>query len=398
MAASKQENNNAGSPVSEADKMRKQGAENQTKMDVIVNNVLQPILLPSIEKGYMPDKIVRFGIRKLLASTINTVTFGGDVEKQAEYIHAFVEDLKTRGIAEQSDASAEQHYEVPAEFFIKKMGPQMKYSCCLYPDANTTLAESEDHALKLFCDRAELDKLPAGSKVLDLGCGWGSLSLYIGKHYPKLNVLGVSHSNSQREFIMARAKERGYKNVDIKTCDVNDLELPEASFDRVLSIEMFEHVKNYWVLFKNISLWLKDEGKVMVHVFCHKDMPYHFQDGWMSENFFSGGTMPSYDLFLMINDHLRVENRWAINGVHYSRTLEDWLVNLDKNRKDLIKFFEEGYGDKASEQYQAWRLFCMACSELFKYDNGNGAGNEWFVAHYRFVKVSNKANAVAKKK
>ncbi|GBG24147.1 Pavine N-methyltransferase [Hondaea fermentalgiana] len=378
--------------VSKAAALREKGEGNQTVMDKLVNDVVQPALLPMIEKGYMPDRVVRLGMRKLLASTINTVTFHGDQEQQADYIDAFVQDLKTRGIAEQTDASAEQHYEVPADFFIKKMGPQMKYSCCQYPDAKTTLAEAEDHALALFCERAELAALPDGADVLDLGCGWGSLSLYIGKHFPNLKVIGVSHSNSQREFIMARAKEHGLSNVEIRTCDVNDLDLPEASFDRICSIEMLEHVKNYWMLFKNMSKWLKDDGKVMVHVFCHRDVPYHFQDGWMSDNFFSGGTMPSYDLFLFINDHLRVDRRWAINGVHYSRTLEHWLENLDANRGDLIKFFKEGYGDKASEKYQAWRLFCMACSELFKYDNGrDGPGNEWFVAHYRFVKVSNKA-------
>jgi len=367
------------------DELRKHGEQNQTVLDNLVNNVVQPALLPMIEKGMVPDSVVRFGMRRLLKSTLNMMCFDGDVEKQAEYLDAYIEDLKTRGIAEQTDAANEQHYEVPAEFFNVMMGKYLKYSSGYWPSKSTTLDESEEIMLKLFCERGELDKLPSGSTVLDLGCGWGSLSLYAAKHFPNLKFTGVSNSNSQREFIMQRAKEQGLSNVEIRTCDINVLEFPQNTFDRVMSVECFEHMKNYQKLFKNVASWMKPKAKAVVHIFVHKDFPYHFTDGWMSEKFFSGGQMPSKDLFLFFNDDLRVEKRWLVNGTHYSKTLEAWLARIDvkENRIEIENIFEKVYGkEQVQQRIQEWRLFNMACSELFAWNGGN----EWLVAHYRFVK------------
>lgn len=366
-----------------ATELRAEGEEKMTLVDSLVN-IVQPKMMPLVERMLVPDSMLRFGMRKLLKSTLNMISFEGDVEKQSEYLASFVEDLKSKNIAEQTKAANTQHYEVPTKFFLTMLGPLLKYSSGLWENDNSTLEESEENMLQIFCERAGLKNLSEGSNVLDLGCGWGSLTIYASQKFPNLKFTSVSNSNTQREFINNKCKELGIKNVTVKTCDVNVLSFPENTFDRVMSVEMFEHMKNYKKLLNNISVWLKPEGQLMVHIFVHDRFPYHFEEGsWMADNFFTGGTMPSKDLFLFFNEDMRVDRQWSINGIHYSKTLEAWLDKMDekKNKTKILEMFKETYGEgEEVKQYQNWRLFNMACSELFAYNNGN----EWYVSHYLF--------------
>jgi cyclopropane-fatty-acyl-phospholipid synthase len=354
-----------------------------TLLDLLANSV-QPRIMPLVDRMLVPDSVLRFGMRKLLASTLNMCSFEGDVEKQAEYRAAFVEDLKKRDIAEQTGSANEQHYEVPTEFFKLMLGPLLKYSSGLWESNTSTLEESEEAMLRVFCERAGLHELPAGSAVLDLGCGWGSLTVYASQRFPQLQFTSVSNSATQKAFIDARCVELGVKNVNVKTCDVNVLSFPENTFDRVMSVEMFEHMKNYQKLLANISSWLKPAGKLMIHIFVHNNFSYHFEEGsWMADNFFTGGTMPSRDLMYHFNDDMVVERQWSVNGVHYSRTLEAWLQRMDipENKSKILKMFKETYPQgEELKRFQAWRIFNMACSELFAYNGGN----EWYVSHYLF--------------
>jgi len=247
--------------------------------------------------------------------------------------------------------------------------------------------------LELVCERSELDSLEEGQHVLDLGCGWGSAALFIANKYRHLKVTCVSNSNSQREFILAKAKEMGLTNVTPKTCDINELSFEPDTFDRVVSNEMFEHMKNYEKLLANISSWLKPEGKLFVHIFTHKDFTYHFEKGWMAETFFTGGTMPGKNLLSFFNKDLVIEGQWAVNGKHYSKTLEAWLVRLDENKKRVLELFRETYGEGNEHKWLFnWRLFNIACSELFHLHDGN----EWFVSHYRFVQAKKASSSVTK--
>jgi len=308
----------------------------------------------------------------------------GDIATQQQELEDLISDLKTRNIAEQTGKANEQHYEVPAELYLNMLGPWLKYSSGYWPKDDCSLQESEEAMLELVCERAELDSLKEGDTVLDLGCGWGSCALYIANKYRHLNVSCVSNSNSQREFIMKKAEGMGLTNVSPRTCDINVLSYETGTFNRIVTNEMFEHMKNYEKLLHNVSTWLKPEGKLFVHIFTHREFTYHFENGWMAETFFSGGTMPGKDLLNRFDKDLRVEKQWAVNGKHYSKTLEAWLVELDKKRDVVKPIFTETYGKGEEDKWIFnWRLFNIACSELFKYNDGN----EWFVSHYRFVKV-----------
>ncbi|CAL8464900.1 g4435 [Coccomyxa elongata] len=336
----------------------------------------------AVERDLVPDFIIRRGIRYLLSQRVQEAREGG-VEEQERRKQTFVRELKGLPIAVQTSKANEQHYEVPSDYFLLVLGQHLKYSSCLYPSSSTTLDEAEEAMLGLCCERAQLLD---GQAILELGCGWGSMCLYMAAKFPKSNVTAVSNSTTQKALIDERAKERGISNLTVITEDVVKFDTKQK-FDRVVSIEMFEHMKNYQALLKNIAGWLKPEGLLFVHIFTHKTLAYHFEvkgeDDWMAKYFFTGGTMPSADLLHHFQDDLALQQQWAINGTHYSRTLEDWLKRQDKQRAAIMPIMEKTYGkDQGLRWWVYWRLFYLACSELFNYNGGE----EWFVSHYLFRK------------
>ncbi|EKM80592.1 hypothetical protein AGABI1DRAFT_70994 [Agaricus bisporus var. burnettii JB137-S8] len=348
-----------------------------------------------LDRGLVPDFVLRRVIRLLCHGRLREIDLGSFEANHAAKMQ-WIEDVKARAVIADVPAKAnEQHYEVSTKFMLSTLGPHAKYSSCLYPTGNETLAEAEECMLESYCWKAQLRD---GMEILDLGCGWGSLSLFLAKKYPNSNITGLSNSATQKSYIDSTAKERGLTNIKIITADVNtfDFENPKK-FDRILSVEMFEHMKNYQALFQKISTWLRstketteidDPALLFVHIFCHKSTPYHFveDDGWMAKNFFSGGTMPSHDLFTYFQDDLTLMKSWFISGTNYSRTCEDWLKTQDRHSKEGLQELEQdavAKGSSAEEGRKAFyrfRVFYMACSELF---NLNG-GQEWGVGHYLF--------------
>ena len=329
------------------------------------------------EAGLLPDALVRFGIRRMLAERLREVAARSPAAQQA-----FLAACRQSVIALVPERANEQHYEVPPEFFERVLGPHLKYSCCLW-DANvTTLAEAEDLMLAQSCERADVRD---GMAVLDLGCGWGSFSLYVAARLPACRVLAVSNSKPQREFILARAAQRGLANVAVVTADVNDFETAER-FDRVISIEMFEHVRNHEALLARIATWLAPDGRLFVHHFCHREHAYPYEDAgpsdWMARHFFSGGMMPSEGWLQHFERNLAQVNRWRVGGMHYARTSEAWLANLDAQRSRLRPLFAATYGERDAQRWiQRWRLFFLACAELF----AHRGGGEWFVTQQLFA-------------
>lgn len=337
------------------------------------------------EMGLVPDSVIRAGIRRLLESKRREIR-ATDLEYAAYELNQFVNMMNCSPIALVPDRANEQHYEVPPEFFAEVMGDHLKYSCGYWTSNTETLSESEEAALQLTVERAGIQN---GMQVLDLGCGWGSLSLWIAEKFPGCSVTSVSNSSTQREFIVGQAEQRGLSNIKVIVRDMNDFETNDR-FDRIVSVEMFEHMHNYGELFNSISRWLVDDGKFFMHIFCHRSTPYEYIDkgpgDWMSRYFFSGGIMPSSDLPLRFADHLRIEKRWHWNGMHYSKTCEAWLAKMDSRKTTIMPILAECYGaDQASLWWQRWRIFFMACSELFSYDQGN----EWYVGHYLFQNKGN---------
>ncbi|KAL4531491.1 hypothetical protein Ndes2526B_g04396 [Nannochloris sp. 'desiccata'] len=342
-------------------------------------------VLKVVEHNIVPDPLVRAGIRSLLAQRAKESTPGSGEEFQ-EKMQAFVEELKNMPVAVETDAANEQHYEVPTEYFNAVLGPHRKYSSCLYPPGTTSLEDAEVAMLAMCSDRAELAN---GQNILELGCGWGSWSLYMAENFPGSTITAVSNSRTQKQYIDAQAKKIGLKNLTVITANVVEFKPPRAgNYDRVVSVEMFEHMKNYGELMKRISSWLRPGGKLFVHIFVHRiGLPYHYEvngpDDWMTKYFFSGGTMPSMNLLLHFQEDLAVQKQWYVNGTHYSKTLEAWLEKHDKEKKLIMPLFEETYGkDQALKWFVYWRLFYLACSELFKYEHGE----RWGVGHYLFVK------------
>lgn len=334
------------------------------------------------EQKLLPDGLVRLGIRQLLKQRLQD-EFADDSERQSLRYRKLLHELRQSPIAIATDAANEQHYEVPADFFRFALGKHMKYSSCYWDEQTETLDQAEEKMLNLYLERAEL----AGQqKILELGCGWGSLTLAMAQHFPDSQITAVSNSNSQREFIQQRANELGLTNIEMITCDVNRLAL-DRHFDRIVSVEMFEHMRNYENLLSRVAGWLKPGGKLFVHIFCHRYLAYPFEtegdDNWMGRYFFTGGMMPARDTLLHFQKHLTLESQWDLSGSHYQKTAEAWLQNMDQSKKEIVKIFVETYGKRQARVWlQRWRIFFLACAELFGYRKGN----EWMVAHYRFIK------------
>jgi cyclopropane-fatty-acyl-phospholipid synthase len=339
-------------------------------------------LIDLCERGLVPDTLLRHGIRRLCRQRLRE-EFDDDADAAGRRYRELLEQLRRSDVAIETDAANEQHYEVPTRFFELCLGKRLKYSSCHYPEGGETLDQAEESMLALYGERAELAD---GQRILELGCGWGSLTLWMAGRYPEARITGVSNSNSQREHILGRCRELGYDNVEILTRDVNELALPSAHFDRVVSVEMFEHVRNYQVLLGRIGDWLSPGGKLFVHIFCHRHLMYPFEtageDNWMGRYFFTGGLMPAADTLLHFQDSVRLEQRWLMSGRHYQATANHWLENQDRNAEEVRRILEPVYGADTGIWIQRWRMFWMACAELFGYRGGN----EWQVAHYRFVR------------
>lgn len=336
------------------------------------------MLLDSLlEKDRIPDFLIRIGIRRLLKQRLK------DEEAQKNNLPKLIEELKNSPIAIETKAANEQHYEVPTQFYQYCLGKHLKYSSGFWKDGVTDIDTSERDMLDITCERAELQN---GQEVLELGCGWGSLSLFMSAKFPKSNFTVVSNSRTQKIYIDEQAKLRGINNLTVLTIDINNFNI-DKKFDRVVSVEMFEHLRNYKLLFNKISSLLKDDGKMFVHVFTHKTYAYKFEvkddTDWMSKYFFTGGIMPSNDLFSYFNDDLKIVNQWIVNGTHYNKTSEAWLQNMDKHKEQIIPLFEKTYGkENATKWWVYWRIFYMACAELWGYNKGE----EWMVVHYLFEK------------
>ena len=336
-------------------------------------------LIELVENGRIPDLLTRAGIRLLLLQRLREqAQEGPDQEWQA--MMTFVEEMQQSPIALHTQEANEQHYELPPRFFELVLGPHLKYSCCHFPEGVTELEHAEASMLTLTCERAQLQD---GQQILELGCGWGSLSLWMAKHYPNSSILAVSNSRPQREFIESRAQELGLTNLSVQTCDMNDF-TTEQHFDRVVSVEMFEHMRNWQSLLERISNWLKPEGKLFIHIFSHRRYAYAFSSegdsNWMGRYFFTGGIMPSNDLLLYFQKDLLLEQHWVLSGVHYQRTADAWLQMMDSQKGEILQTFRETYGKGADIWFQRWRMFFLATSEVW----GFRGGNEWLISHYLF--------------
>jgi cyclopropane-fatty-acyl-phospholipid synthase len=336
-------------------------------------------LIELVENGRIPDLLTRAGIRLLMLQRLREqAQEGPDQERQA--MMTFVEEMRQSPIALHTQEANEQHYELPPRFFELVLGPHLKYSCCHFPEGVTGLEYAEASMLALTCERAQLQD---GQQILELGCGWGSLSLWMAKHYPNSSILAVSNSRPQREFIESRAQELGLTNLSVQTCDMNDF-TTEQHFDRVVSVEMFEHMRNWQSLLERISDWLKPEGKLFIHIFSHRRYAYAFSSegdsNWMGRYFFTGGIMPSNDLLLYFQKDLLLEQHWVLSGVHYQRTADAWLQMMDSQKGEILQTFRETYGKDADVWFQRWRMFFLATSEVW----GFRGGNEWLISHYLF--------------
>jgi len=348
----------------------------------------------------LSDAEIRENVRAVCSMWLEHLSCEGDVVKQLDYKKKFINKLKNSPIAIETDLANSQHYEVATNFFLRVLGPKLKYSCTYWPEGCNTLEQSE----KLFFDLLfERTAMKDGLTVLDLGCGWGTTSLEILDRYPNAKVYAVSNSNSQRVLIQNVARNRGHQDrIVVITSDANFFTPPAGVlFDRVISVEMFEHMKNYQELMSRISTWLKPDGFLFVHILCHYKYTYPFiaKEGtdaeWMAKNFFSGGTMPSSDLLLYFQQYFSIENIWLLNGTHYGKTLEAWLARMDAQKKEILEIFRadqprrvntklpaEESEEEILDYWKKWRTFFLFCSEVFNFNNGN----DWMVAHYLFSK------------
>ncbi|MCP5265357.1 MAG: class I SAM-dependent methyltransferase [Burkholderiaceae bacterium] len=333
------------------------------------------------ERGVLPDALVRAGIRRLLRQRLDEIE-SGDAAASLARAEAFADEMRVSPVALLPERANEQHYEVPAAFFEQVLGPRRKYSSAWWPDGVETLPLAEEKALAATAGHAGLAD---GQRILELGCGWGSLTLWMAEHFPNARITAVSNSNSQREWIEATARERGFSNLEVITCNVADFD-PGRRFDRVVSVEMFEHLRNWPEMFARVARWLERDGRFFMHVFVHRDTPYPFEErdasDWMTRHFFAGGMMPSDGLALRFQDDLGVVARWRWDGTHYARTAEAWLANMSARREAVWPILEQTYGEENAELWWTrWRLFFMSCAELFGHSNGQ----QWWVSHYLFA-------------
>jgi len=332
----------------------------------------------------LPDPLLRSAIRLILKRKTKLQQIE-DIEERQAYILSFVENLEKGKIAVHTDDANEQHYELPPKFFEAVLGKWLKYSCGYWSNfpelssASEYLDQSEEDMLALTCKRAGVEE---GQQILDLGCGWGSAALYMAREYPGAQITAVSNSAPQIEHINGEAEKLGYRNLAVMKADINDLELPKK-FDRVVTVEMFEHMRNYKALLDKVSGFIKPGGKLFIHIFSHHTYPFLYENrsegDWMARHFFTGGTMPSKDLLHYFLDHFSLEQQWAVSGKHYSYTLEAWLQKMDRQREHIYPLFMETYGEEEAEKWwNYWRLFFLSCAEFFGFRDGN----EWFVSHY----------------
>ena len=337
-----------------------------------------------LERGLLPDAVVRYGIRRLLKARLLEEDRGSP-ELQQAHLMKLITRLRQSPIAINTAEANQQHYEVPPEFFERVLGKHLKYSSCYYRQPGDGLEQAEAAMLALTAERA---RLKDGDRILELGCGWGSLSLWMAERFPRSRITAVSNSRPQKAFIDERARQRGLSNLEVITCDVNRLEFPGGGhFDRVVSVEMFEHMRNYETLMRRIASWLAPQGTLFVHIFTHKTFAYPFEvrdeSDWMAKYFFTGGIMPSDDLLLYFQNDLKIEEHWQVDGTHYGRTAEHWLENMDRNRREIEPVLAATYGEADMRRWWVyWRVFFMSCAELWNYDGGR----EWLVSHYLFKK------------
>lgn len=332
------------------------------------------------ERGLVPDNLIRHGIRRLLHRRLARER-GATREEEQQRIMRFVAELASSPIAVETAAANEQHYALPPAFFQQVLGPHMKYSCCYYPPGVKTLDAAEKASLSQVCQRAQIAD---GQRILELGCGWGSLTLWLASHYPGSEITAVSNSAFQREFITARAREKGYNNVKVITEDMRTF-TTTSTFDRIVSIEMIEHMRNIPALFVRIAEWLTADGLFFVHIFTHHTYAYLYQTtdphDWMGRYFFTGGMMPSASMLLYMQEELLCRHQWCVDGTHYARTARGWLDNMDAHKKNIMPVLCKTYGeDDATMWWHRWRIFFMACEELWGYRHGR----EWHVSHYLF--------------
>ena len=338
-------------------------------------------LIELAEKGIIPDYFIRQGIVRNCENRLNNENVS-NTEKVSSKKQSWIQQMKDSPIALVPEKANEQHYEVPPAFFENVLGKHLKYSSGYWPDGVNSLDESEESMLELSFKRAQLVD---GDSILELGCGWGSLTCYMASKLPNSKITAVSNSKDQKEHILNRCENQGLDNIEVITADMNDFGT-ENKYDRVVSIEMFEHMRNYKKLLSKISSWLNDDGKLFIHIFTHQSVVYPFENqgeaDWMAREFFSGGMMPSHDLLLHFQDDLIIDDVWSMSGTHYEKTSLAWVNKMDANKDSIMKIFLKTYGDDAKLWFQRWRIFFMSCEKLFGYNNGS----EWGVSHYRFSK------------
>ena len=340
------------------------------------------VLINLAEKGFLPDLLIRLGIKRLCGQRLSeTNTLGLEALENSH--QQWIDLLTESPVAIVPEKANEQHYEVPPQFFELVLGANLKYSSGYWSKEVFSLDESELEMLKITCERAGLVD---GQDILELGCGWGSLTCFMAQKFPNSKITAVSNSKDQRNFIQQKNDKLNLQNIKVVTADMNDFSTDEK-FDRVISIEMFEHMRNYDELLKRIDGWLKQNGKLFVHIFSHKEVAYPFEDkgdgDWMAREFFSGGQMPSHRLLMSFPDRMKIEKDWRVSGTHYEKTSLAWLRKMDTNKIEVLELFKTTYGEKdASEWFQRWRIFFMSCEVLF----GFNEGSEWGVSHYLFEK------------